>query len=202
MIERRFIATVIALCLLIVANKSTAQLQERTRVEDRALGVAFSTNAKVEKDGTSSYRMTLQSSESSLHPAIARISASDRLFVDLPASYGGRLYLGTPSASSNIVQVDSVIVGGQKFVRQYWIVYAGIGMWEGVVNCYAVERGRYYVVSLSRDMSLGKPGMEVNGKPLDGNGLRNRFLTSLQDTTDAEVREFNALLTSVEVLNQ
>jgi hypothetical protein len=169
--------------------------QHKQHIADPALGVAFDSPGPVEKAGDS-YRIVLPSSNS---PNTVKVSVSDRLFVDLPGSYGGRLMTDKPSSRLNDrVMIDST--GG--FRREYWVVYAGMGMWEGVINCYRQEGGRYYIVSLARTAQLGKPGEEVEGRPLDGNELRSRFFTSLRDTTDADVREFNTLLSSVEVIRQ
>jgi hypothetical protein len=168
--------------------------------------VAFTAVAVAEKSDSATYSMVLQSSDHSrLQNALAEVSLSDRLFVDLPSSYGGRIYLDTPAAS-RILQcrllVDSVFTGLQKFRREYWAVYAGMGMWEGVVNCYARAGGRYCLVSLVWDAPIGKPGADSDNGPLTSQWLQQKCLTSLQDKTNTLVRDFNVLLSSVEVQNQ
>ena len=198
---RRLSTLALAACLLYCDNTGDAQPLEGSRVEDPALGIAFNRIGAVEKSDSSTYGMKLQS----LHPARVQVSVGDRLFVDLPGTYGGRLYLDTPSASRSFqdrVLVDSVNTGGRSFSREYWIVYAGMGMWEGVINCYTEEGGRYYIVSFIQDVPIGKPGEEVDGKHLDGGALKERFLTSLRDTTNESIRQFDALLGSIQIYNQ
>jgi hypothetical protein len=137
--------------------------------------------------------------------AVAEVSVSDRLFVDLPGSYGGRLYLDSPPAGRILpsrVMVDSVVTAGCKFRREYWAVYAGMGMWEGVINCYARVGGRYYIVSLIQATPLGKPGEQVDGKPLGAEELKTRLLSSLRDSTGVLVGRFADLLSSVQITGQ
>jgi hypothetical protein len=198
---KRLFALTLAVFVLIYGNAVDAQPLERARVEDHALGIAFNAAGSVEKNDSSTYGMILQSA----HLARVLVSVGDRLFVDLPGTYGGRLYLDTPSASGSVqdrVLVDTVKTAGREFSRQYWIVYAGMGMWEGVINCYTEEGGRYYIVSLIQDRPFGKPGEEVDGRYLDGGVLKERFLASLRDTTNENVRQFNTLLGSFQIQNQ
>ncbi len=188
----------LAICVFFCRNAGDAQSLERSRIDDNTLGIAFSGIGAVEKTDSSTYGMKLKS----LHPARVEISVADRLSVDLPGTYGGRLYLDTPSASGTLqdrVLVDTLDVGGRNFSREYWIVYAGMGMWEGVINCYTEEGGRYYIVSLIQDKPIGKPGEEVGGRPLDGEALKVGFLRSLRDTTSENVRQFDALLGSLQI---
>jgi len=206
MIIRLVFALVLGACSLRVVHcqsKSIAQRDGYCRVQDAALGIAFAGAGAVEKADSATYRIALGSSENSpAYAALAQVSATNRVFVDLPGSYGGRLHLDTPSASRLIhdrIFVDSVNTGRQKFRREYWTVYGGMGMWEGVINCYTQEGGRYYVVSLVQDRPLGKPGEEVDGMPLTAQDLKGKFLTSLRDTTNVVVKEFTALLMSVQI---
>ena len=159
----------------------------------------------MQKSGSATYSMTsLSSNSSSLH-ALAEIAVSDRLFVDLPGSYGGRVYLDVPSESRLLQSrtlVDSVSTGRYAFRREYWTVYAGMGMWEGTINCYARVGGRYYIVSLDQIAPLGKPGEDVDGKPLVGELIRAKLLSSLRDSTSELVGRFNTLLSSVQILPQ
>jgi hypothetical protein len=207
MITRPALALALAACLLPCAhfhNNCNAQQQTRARLQDDVLGIAFREIGTVEKTDNSTYRMTLQPSE---YPqtAYAQVSVTDRLYVDLPATYGGRIYLDTPPSSriiSNRVLTDSVNTGRHTFIREYWTVYAGMGMWEAVINCYAHEGGRYYVVSLVQDAPSGKPGEERNGRPIVGEDVRRQLLNSLRDTTNVMVKEFTALLASIEIQRQ
>jgi hypothetical protein len=199
--------TVVMALLYSVAlgNNCSGQPRYRVRVHDDALGVTFTAVGATEKSDSSTYSMILQSSDPSrLEKAIAEVSLSDRLFVDLPSSYGGRVYFDTPAASPILqsrLLVDSVSTGLHKFRREYWAVYAGMGMWEGLINCYAQSAGRYCLVSLVWDMPIGKPGAESDDGHRTSEWLQQKCLSSLQDTTNALVRDFNVLLSSVEVHN-
>ncbi len=204
MIRRPISTIAIVVCLL----SRVVQCQDKSNpqdglVHDDALGIAFAKIGTVEQSDSASYRITLRSSEnSSARSGLAQISATDRLFVDLPGSYGGRLFLDTPSASLLLhdrIFIDSVNTGQQIFRREYWTVYAGMGMWEGVINCSTQQGGRYYIVSLLVQEPIGKPGEEVSGAPLKAGDLSRRLLNSLQDTTDVIVNEFTTLLTSVQI---
>ena len=173
------------------------------RYQDGALGIAFMRVGILEKTDSSTYRMTLQQAKT--HPLKLHSPKYPRPIGCLwtyPESYGGRLFLDKQSDSqlfANRVKVDSVNTGQQNFPREYWIVYAGMGMWEGVINCSKQEGGRYYVVSLIQEMSLGKPGEEVDGTPLTAENLRGKYLKSLQDTTNEIINKFTTLLRSVQI---
>ncbi len=183
-----------------IAGTTSSNAQAMAHVADPELGVAFDAPGVVRKTADS-YTVTFHQSETT--NSTISVFTSDRLFVDLPGSYGGKMFTDTPFARLNDrALLDSTYQGGKWFRREYWLVYAGMGMWEGVINCYRHEGGRYYIVSLARNMQLGKPGEDVNGMPLDGGAIKKRLLTSLRDSTRTEVRQFNALLSSVEVLNQ
>ncbi len=172
------------------------------RVVDSSLGISFDSVGRIEKrDG--SYLVTFVSTAGTpIKSTFAEMSVSDRPFVDLPGSYGGRLYFDRPDAKrwlSNMVLTDSIVSGQLKFRREYWTVYSGMGAWEGVINCYAKVKDRYYVLSLTRDKRLGKPGEVVNGRPLSAAGLKEALLAGMRDTSDVEVQAFNKLLTSVKI---
>jgi hypothetical protein len=78
-------------------------------------------------------------------------------------------------------------------------MYAGMGMWEGVVNCYRYDNGKYYVASLLQNSRIGKPGEEVDGKILKADELKKILFDSLHDTTNVVVKEFNAVLSSIQI---
>jgi hypothetical protein len=209
MIDRPIFTKVIViflLCFVFCQNKSNAQQVVSDYFHDDVLGIAFAKIGTVVKVDNSTYHILLQSSENSpVHPAVVQVSTTDRLFVDLPGSYGGRLFFDSPSASQlfqNRIFADSVNTGQLNFRREYWVVYAGMGMWEGVINCYTQKGGEYYVVSLIQNLSVGKPGEEVDGKPLTFENLKGKVFQSLHDTTDVIVNEFTTLLTSFQVQNK
>ncbi|MCL4511681.1 MAG: hypothetical protein M1470_11490 [Bacteroidetes bacterium] len=172
-------------------------------IKDDVLGISFPEIGKVEKVDSSSYRMILNTTnEGSRVSPVARISVSSRLFVDLPGSYGGRLYLDSPRARrllKNNVYIDTIESGPVKFTRQYWTVYAGMGTWECVVNCYARESSNYYIISLSKNVTAGKPGEHVDGKQLTAGQIKARLLSSLRDTSNVMVQQFNKLVTSFQI---
>lgn len=178
---------------------------EAGRISDTVLGISFERVGNVTRTDSSTYTIRLQSSKTSAgRSAFAEVSTSDRLFVDLPGSYGGKLYLDESQRahlSEDRVWVDTVNTGGLMFTREYWAVYAGMGMWEGVINCYVEKSGKYYIVSMIQDGPLGKPGEVVDGEPLTAAQLRQKVLFSLRDTTDQVITTFNKLLASVEIQN-
>jgi hypothetical protein len=132
----------------------------------------------------------------------AQVSTTDRLFVDLPGSYGGRLYYDSPAAAQLMqcrVLVDSVPSNGQNFQRDYWTVYAGMGMWDCVINCYTRDAGGYHVVSLVQQLRLGKPGEVVDGASVTADELRVKALAALRDTSNVRVKEFTKMLDTVQI---
>jgi hypothetical protein len=74
-----------------------------------------------------------------------------------------------------------------------------MGMWEGVINCSTQAGGRYCIVSLIQNIRAGKPGEEVDGKPLTAGDLKGKILASLQDTTNVLINEFTTFLASVQI---
>jgi hypothetical protein len=194
------------LICMFAAGMAVAQHQESPAVVDEALGIAFRPIGAVQKTDSITYSMSELSS--ALPPggsATAEVSVSNRPFVDLPGSYGGRLFLDMPPASRILrsrVFVDTVLTAGYAFRREYWTVYAGMGMWEGVINCYAYTGGRYCIVSLIQEIPMGKPGEHVEGSPLTGEGLNARLLSFLRDSTGDLVSRFDGLLSSVQITSQ
>ncbi len=208
MTKRLIFTIVLVIGLLCTANGqiiTSAQQDHNSRVQNDVLGISFAKVGTVVQHDSSTYNITLLSSGTSpVQSAIAHVSVSDRLFVDLPGSYGGRVYFDSPSAAmlfKNRVMVDSVNTGQQNFRREYWVVYAGMGMWDSVINCYVHQKGRYYIVSLVQDKPIGKPGEIVEGKPLTAEELKLKVVSSLQDTTNSIVDEFNKLLYSFQIHN-
>ena len=194
--------------LLCIANgqiKTGAKQYLDSRVQNDVLGISFAKIGPVVQLDSSTYTLALSLSDATpAKSATAQVSVSNRLFVELPGSYGGRVYLDSPSAArllKNRVIVDSVNTGRQNFRREYWVVYAGMGMWDCVINCYVQEKGRYYIVSLVQDKQIGKPGEIVDGKPLKAEDLKLKIASSLQDTTDKVVNKFNQLVSSFQIHN-
>ena len=208
MIKNIIFTVLLASGLLITVrgqNEVSAQKNLENIIHDRTLGISFCKAGKVVKQDSTTFRITL-SSTSGLSPqtADALVTTSDKLFVDLPGSYGGRVYLDSPGGVRvlhNRILVDSVNNGQQTFHRGYWAVYAGMGMWDCVINNYIRENGKYYIVSLVQDKQFGKPGEIINGKPLTKHELKFRIISSLQDTTNNIVNEFNKLVSSFKIQN-
>lgn len=166
-------------------------------------GVSFQKVGQIAASDSSSYSLILgnASPESGTKP-VAHISVASQLYVDLPGSYGGKLYYESPdmkNLTASRVQSDSFDNGSVKFTREYWVVYAGMGAWEEVINCYTQQNGRYYIVSFSQDVMLGKPGMEVEGKQITRKEIRAKAIASLTDTTNLALKQFNELLTSIRI---
>lgn len=128
-----------------------------------------------------------------------RIFVAQKPFVYLPGTYGGKYYFSGDSTgitATDRVRGDSVDVNGLQFARDYWTVYAGMGQWETVINCYAFHDGQYYVVSLNHDFATPKPGEVINGSRVTKQQISGRLVSSLQDSTNSYVRSFNHILES------
>lgn len=206
MAKRRYTFTALiplVLFSLHAQEKSAAGQTNGAIVHTTVKGISFAAAGPVNMLDSVTYQIPLESAGSTQpRSAVVTVSASDRVFVDLPGSYGGRLYLDTPAAakfSPNRIPADSVVTGQAAFRREYWAVYAGMGMWDGVINCYTKVDGHYYVVSLNRQISAGKPGEEVNGVQLRSGELQKNVFNALQDSTDELVNDFTALLRTVRI---
>ncbi len=186
------------------SQESQSYKSDRSKIiKDNVLGISFPEIGKAEKVDSTGYRMVLPATDETSHASpVVTVSVSNRLFVDLPGSYGGRLYLdryGARRLRRDIAYTDTTESGSVKFVRQYWTVYAGMGMWECVINCYSDESGRYYILSLSSDVTAGKPGEHVGGIRLTSRRLKSRLLSSLRDTSNVALQQFNKLVTSFQI---
>ena len=173
------------------------------RIQNNELGISFIKNGEVKQVDNSTYSIRLTSSESnSSNNAIAHVSVSNRLYVDLPGSYGGRLYLdsqNTKQLIKNRVMTDSIILNQQSYQRDYWIVYAGMGMWDCVINCYAKRDGQYYIVSFIKDKHIGKPGEIIEGQQLKSGDLKLQGLSYLKDEANNSINEYYKLLSSFQI---
>jgi hypothetical protein len=208
MIKKLIFTLLIVSSWLFCANgqiNKAAQSSLNNRIQNKVLGISFSEVGKVSQVDSSTYNIDLSSSDNlSNQSATAQISVVNRLYVDLPGSYGGRLYLDSPAAAKlikNKLLVDSVDNGQQIFKRQYWAVYGGMGMWDCVINCYTYANGKYYIVSLVQDKMMGKPGEIDNGKQVTSNELKMKIVSSMKDTTNTTVKKFYNLLSSFQVTN-
>lgn len=205
MVKKIILTMVLSTCILFTVegqNKTSALSNSGTRIHDDVLGISFAKIGSVSKLDNSTYRISLSTENSPVQSAIATVSLSDRLFIDLPGSYGGRVYLDSPAGIKllkNRMKVDTVNISGRNFRREYWAVYAGMGMWDCVINCYSKENGKYYLVSLVQDKPAGKPGLVVDGKQITNAELKSKALFSMQDTTESIVKDFNKLLSSIQI---
>jgi len=168
--NRSLILKIFVACLACTAyGQRECVAQQASIVRDDALGIAFARIGPVEKIDNATYRITLQAAgDLASSNAAVQLTSTERMFVELPGSYGGRLYYDESPASRMMEQrvlVDTVMTGQQRYKREYWIVYAGMGMWDAVINCSTQKDGRYYIVSLAQQMRAGKPGEDVNGIP-------------------------------------
>ncbi len=174
-------------------------------IQDNALGVSFIQIGRVAKSDDTTYSIKLTSDTSPTQTAVANISVSGRLFIDLPGSYGGKVYLDSPAGTKlihNRVKVDSINIDGLYFRREYWAVYAGMGQWDCVINCYSKESGKYYIVSLVQGKQVGKPGEIIDSNKITSDALQLKALSTMQDTTKNIVESFNKLLSSVQIQNK
>ncbi len=130
------------------------------------------------------------------------IFVTQRPFVYLPGTYGGRYYFDAgknPNTNSDYVSGDSVTVNGLRFAQDYWAVYAGMGQWETVDNCYALHNGHYYTISLTRDFKTAMPGEKVNGVAASKTQMRAGLIEKMRDSTDVYVKSFNQILKSFSI---
>ena len=180
---------------------SRAQQPGISHLRGNGLGISFASTGNVEQRDSAACSMRWVSSQSSAGSALAEVAVSDMPYVDLPGSYGGRLYPDAPHDAGILrsrVLVDSVFTASFGFRREYWAVYAGMGMWEGVINCYARAGAGYCIVSLVREMTLGKPGEQVGGGTLSAKDMRAGLLAALRDSTGEFNGRFGELLASVQ----
>ncbi|MDZ7288580.1 MAG: hypothetical protein ONB44_02250 [candidate division KSB1 bacterium] len=172
-------------------------------IHDKILGISFAEVGKTQPIDSTGYSMVLIADKTGTgKTAMAYVLTSDQLFVDLPGSYGGRLFYTSPEAHhllKNRILVDTVKTNFTQFVREYWTVYAGMGMWECVINCHTQKAGKYYLVAMIQDRAFGKPGEVIDGKRLSAEELQKGLLRSLQDTTDVAIQQFDRLLASFRI---
>lgn len=204
-----YAVTIIVACAfttsgLAQVDKSRSSVPRDSMISDQTLGISFLRIGTETIHGGNGYRMLLQSSEGTIRRATAGVKISSRRFVDLSGSYGGEVYLDdlkTRSLLKNRVKVDSINLGGLWYSREFWAVYAGMGAWEGVINCYAFHNRQYYVCSLNADLMIGKPGEVVDGGRMSAEVLRERVMDILNDSREPIIHKFNDFLSSVQVSN-
>ena len=173
------------------------------KIQDDSLGIFFKKIGPVLQVDKSTYKIILSSDNSNVESAAAQVSVSGRLFLDLPGSYGGIVYLDSSSTDfyRNRIMVDSFKTKNENFIREYWAVYDGMGMWDCVINCYKKVRDEYYILSLIQDKQIGKPGEISEGKSLTSEELKLKIVFSLKDTTEAIIKQFNELVSSFQTSN-
>ncbi len=172
-------------------------------VTDRILGISFLQIGRANGRSRDSYTALIESARGKLRQAAASVSVTVRPRVDLSGSFGGVVYLDDPrtwSVRDNIVTLDTISVGGVRFRREYWAVYAGMGAWEGVINCTALRNGLFYTLSMNAGMHVGKPGEVSNGRALRPEDLREQVVNVLCDSTEPVVQSFHELLASFQFL--
>jgi len=170
------------------------------QILNRHIGFSFGKVGVVQQVDSVSYRITLPNEAN--HQDQVMITVSEKRYLDLPGSYGGRLTLDTVIPErilENRVLTDSVMVGDRLFTREYWAVYGGMGMWDCVLICYTEAAGRYFIVTRRLAKTLGKPGMTVNERPLTKQDLRMKAIALLQDTKSTAGQDFNRLLFSIRI---
>ncbi len=206
----RFLAHLIVICTvftptsLVLAQEAANQLAASTdaSVADQRLGISFLKTGQALRPENNGYVLSLENSSGTIRQATASITVSQRPSIDLSGSFGGRLYLDDPQAKpilENVVKVDTVVVHGLFFRREFWAVYAGMGAWECVINCYACHNTQYYSLCLNADVNAGRPGESVGGEKVSTEALRQRVTQLLNDSREPVVQQFNSLLSSFQV---
>ncbi len=204
----RILLSVLAICLCTILfppafAQHTATLSVPATVVDQSLGISFLNVGNITAQSAKSYTLSLQSATGNLRQAGVTITVSERVGIDLSGSLGGKLYVDDPgfnAVSRNVVRVDTVVVDGLQFRREFWAVYAGMGAWEGVVNCYAFHGGQYYSVCMNADVHAGRPGEVVDGKPVSDEDLRTRIAATLSDPREPLISQFGRLVSSFRVV--
>jgi hypothetical protein len=131
------------------------------------------------------------------------VSVSQRPFVDLPGTYGGRYYFSPDSNSefmSNRYAVEQVTVNKRIFTREYWVVYAGAGSWDTVINCYTKIGQKYYIISLVHEFVSGIPGSVINGRKVSKQEIVDKALKAMHDTNNNFVKAFNSIVSSFSII--
>lgn len=189
--------------LLVAQELKSNSLKNNLMIEDRGMNLSFLNIGNARKVDSTTYSIDIEASDN-VRRASIEIAVTGALFVNLPGTYGGRLFLNpsTPGqVMKSLVLSDSVWLNQNKFERQYWVSYAGMGLWEGVINCYRKENGKYYVVSLVQDESLGQPEKKVDSGSGTFEFLQMKMLKSLLDTTSVTVKLFNRVAGSLKIVN-
>ena len=188
----------------VVAQNKGAEGTKCSSYINNSLGFKVGYEGTLIQRSKNEYVIKLPASVNSL--AISRnevhIFVDQRPFVDLPGTYGGKLYLDGPESSrlmKNRIYVDTTGSDSVKFIREYWVVYAGMGAWECVTNCCTQNADRYYLLSLVNDIIAGKPGEIIDGKKLTSEELKAKLLGEMQDTLNVMVQEFNRIVRSFEI---
>lgn len=197
------------MCAVLLFGEGLSAPQEKSaanRVQtytSQTAGFRVNYRGTVTSSGKSGVSITLPAAPSANSSnAFVRISSSNKPFVYLPGTYGGDYYFEESNGgeiSSDRVPGDSVTVNGLNFAKDYWAVYAGMGQWETVINCYALYNGQYYVVSLRQDFRTNLPGSIINGTRVTQSQMRDSLVNKMRDTTNAYVKTFNQILNSFSI---
>ncbi len=172
-------------------------------LSDRPAGFTVHYQGTLIKKNQGEYLIDLSGPANAEHSGgLVHIFLSRQPFVYLPGTYGGRFYFETdktPNTAADYVRGDSVTVNGIRFARDYWAVYAGMGQWETVDNCYTIHGGRCYTISLTRNFKTVMPGQTVNGTRTTKEQLRSSLIGKMRDTSDVNVKSFNEILKSFSI---
>jgi len=130
---------------------------------------------------------------------IVRIFVDKQPLVFLSGTFGGKYYFretASPSEVTNRVLTDELVVNDIFFRREYWIVYAGRGAWDTVINCYTEYNMNYYIISLDGHFISGIPGTEIGGRRIGREELINRALGEMLNNQTEDVNMLNQILSS------
>ena len=185
---------------LIVLPVTHAQTAARTSV---APGITLPLTGPLEHPADGVVRERLMPDQrSGVQEAFIDAVLTGHPSIDLPGSYGGRMLLDSPAASSiaeSIVKTDIVTTADRTWRREYRAVYAGMGMWDCVVRCFTDADGQDLSLTLVQTVSAGKPGEEVNGAALRTDDVRTTLLARMQDASSPAVQRLTALLGSLRI---
>jgi hypothetical protein len=134
-----------------------------------------------------------------------QVSVNESPSVFLPGTFGGRYYYNeysTPAFASNKIISEKLIVNGLEFIKEYWVVYGGAGIWEMVINSYTKHFGHYYSISLQHNFISGTPGTMAENRLMTKDNYINEAIAKMINNEDQNIINYNMILSSFTFTDQ